>query len=109
MSEQINFGDRIRERRKILQITQEDLAKALGVTPQHISFIEQGKGSPSLTLLPRLAEELGVSVDYLLSGKESVVTEIIPAIKADKRINIKTKKALISLIEELYIIQINNI
>ena len=102
MDKLIHFGDRIRERRKSLQITQDDLANALGVTPQHISFIEQGKGSPSLTLLPRLAKELGVSVDYLLSGKDSIIIEPIPAIKADKRIGIKAKKALVTLIEELY-------
>jgi len=43
-----------------------------------------------------------VTVDYLLTGKESVITDTIPSIKADKRLTLKAKKALVSLVEELY-------
>lgn len=103
MSEQISVGKRIRERRLNLHITQEELSSALGVTPQHISFIEQDKGAPSLALLARLAEELGVSVDYIVSGKDCVITDAIPAIKADNRLNLRAKKALIALVEELHV------
>ena len=102
MNEQIGLGKRVRERRQVLEITQEHLAKALGVTPQHISLMEQEKSAPSLTLLPRLAEELGVSVDYLVSGKECVITDSIPALKADSRLTVKAKKSIIALVEELH-------
>jgi len=84
----------------MLKITQQELAKALGITPQHISAIEQDKWAPSITLLPKLGEELGVSVDYLLSGKKGIIVDIIPAIKANKRLNLKVKRALIALVEE---------
>jgi len=100
MVEQVSLGERIRERRQTLKITQQDLAQALGMTPQHISAIEQNKWSPSLAVLPKLAEELGVSTDYLLSGKEGIITDVIPAIKADKTLPLKVKRALIALIEE---------
>lgn len=70
------------------------------MTPQHISAIEQEKWSPSLAILPKLADELGVSTDYLLSGKEGIITELIPAIKADKTLTLKVKRALIALVEE---------
>ena len=97
-----SFGQRLKKSRLVLHYTQKDLASAAGVTPQHISFIEQERGVPSLELLPKIAEELGVSVDYLLSGKDSVAVGVIPAIKADKRLKIITKKALIALVEGLY-------
>ena len=97
-----SFGQRLKKSRLVLRYTQKDLASAVGVTPQHISFIEQERGVPSLELLPEIAEELGVSVDYLLSGKDSVAVGVIPAIKADKRLKIITKKALIALVEGLY-------
>ena len=71
------------------------------MTPQHISAIEQNKWSPSLAVLPKLAEELGVSTDYLLSGKEGIITDVIPAIKADKTLPLKVKRALIALVKEL--------
>ncbi len=83
-------------------MTQQELAKAVGVTPQHISAIEQDKRDPSLSSLAKLAEELGVTIDYLVIGKESVITDAIPAIKGDKDLKLKAKKALIGLIQELY-------
>jgi hypothetical protein len=39
---------------------------------------------------------MGVSTDYLLSGKEGIITDIIPAIKADKTLTLKVKRALIA-------------
>jgi len=98
----MTLGERIRTRRQALNLTQQDLAKALSMTPQHISALEQDKRSSSLPSLVRLAEELGVTVDYLLTGKEGVITDTIPAIKADKKLSLKAKKALVSLVEELY-------
>lgn len=98
----MNLGERVRKKRETLKITQQQLANALKITPQHISFIEQNKGAPSMELLPKLAEELGVTTDFLLAGKEGVVTGIIPAIKADTALRPAVKKALIVLVEELY-------
>jgi len=98
----MSIGRRIRKRRQILEMTQKELAEAIGVTPQHISAIEQDKRDPSLSSLTKLAEELGVTIDYLVTGKESVITDTIPAIKGDKKLKLKAKKALTALIQELY-------
>ena len=97
------MGKRIIARRHELQCTQEDLAKALGITQQQVSGIENGKRAPSLPLLGRLAQQLGVTVDYLVTGKERGIVDTIWVIKADKKLSVKAKKALVSLIEELYI------
>jgi transcriptional regulator with XRE-family HTH domain len=98
----MNLGERIKNRRQALGLTQKQLATAIGLTPQHISAIEQDERAPSLPSLAKIAEELGVTADYLLTGKESVITDTIPAIKADKRLKLETKKALIALVEALY-------
>jgi len=98
----MNLGERIRNRRQALKITQKELAQALGLTPQHISAIEQDKRTPSLSFLTKAAEELGVSIDYLVSGKEGAITDIVPAIKANKALKLTVKRALITLVEELY-------
>jgi len=100
----MNIGQRIRKRREVLNITQQELAQALGVTPQHISVVEKDKRVPSLTFLAKLAEQLGVSIDYLVSGKATqgeIVLDAIVAIKADKKLPAKAKKGLIALVEEL--------
>ncbi|MCD6391193.1 MAG: helix-turn-helix transcriptional regulator [Dehalococcoidia bacterium] len=98
----MSIGKRIRKRRQLLEMTQKELAEAIGVTPQHISAVEQDKRDPSLSSLAKLAEELGVTIDYLVTGKESVITDTIPAIKGDKKLKLKAKKALTALIQELY-------
>lgn len=98
----MNIAKGIRERRQILKLSEQELANTVGVTRQHISAIEQGKAFPSLVVLAKLAEELGVSVDYLVIGKEGMIMDAIPAIKANKKLSLKAKKALIALIQELY-------
>ena len=98
---QVSLGYRVKKRRQALKMTQQELAQVLGMTPQHISAIEQEKAAPSLSLLPRLAEELGVTTDYLLAGKENIITEVIPAIKADRSLTLKAKRLLIGLVDEL--------
>jgi transcriptional regulator with XRE-family HTH domain len=96
------MGKRIRQRRESLKLTQKQLAEALGLTPQHISAIEQDKRLPSISSLVKFAEQLGVSVDYLVTGKEGLITEIIPAIKADKKLSLEVKNALVRLVQALY-------
>ena len=98
----MGLGERIKLKREELGLTQLQLAQALGVTPQHISVIEKGKRSPSLDSLAKLAQELGVTTDYLITGKESVVSDIISVIKADKNLDLEVKNALVRLVQELY-------
>ena len=98
----MSLGERIRARRQALKLTQQQVAEALELSPQHISAIEQDKRAPSLPFLAKLAEELGVTVDYLVTGKEGVITDTIPAIKADKRLTLEVKKALIALVQALH-------
>jgi hypothetical protein len=52
-----------------------------------------------LDSLAKLAQELGVTTDYLITGKESVVSDIIPVIKADKTLNLEVKNALVRLVQ----------
>lgn len=98
----MSLGQRFKKRRLELSFTQYDLAKALKVTPQHISAIEQNKRSPSLDSLVKIANELGVTTDYLLTGKQVPLVDTAPVIKADKNLSLKSKKALIALVEELH-------
>ena len=85
-----------------MKLTQEEIAKALGLTSQHISAVEQDKRAPSLTSLARLAEELGVSIDYLVTGKKGIITDTIPAIKADMKLKLEVKKSLVTLVQALH-------
>ena len=54
---------RIKEYRTKLLLTQEDLAKAVGVRRETIVFLEQGKYNPSLRLAHDVAKTLHAKID----------------------------------------------
>lgn len=63
------IGAFIAERRKENGLTQQALADRLGLTNKAVSKWETGDGLPDITILPALAENLGVTVDELLAGE----------------------------------------
>jgi len=60
------ISDKIKEHRKKLNITQRELAEALGVSVQAISKWETGSGIPDVSALIPLARELHITTDELL-------------------------------------------
>ncbi len=65
----IEMGNRIAQRRKEAQLTQEQLADKMGLSLQSISCIELGKKAIRPENLANLCFHLGVTADYILSGK----------------------------------------
>ena len=65
------FGERIREERQKLNLTQAKLAEAVDISDTYMGAIERGERSLTLDTLVRLANRLGVTVDYLLSDSVS--------------------------------------
>lgn len=61
-----SLGKRLRQERRKMHWTQEKLAERIDVSDAYIGQIERGERSLSLDTLIRLANELGVTVDYLL-------------------------------------------
>ncbi|MGI6265408.1 MAG: helix-turn-helix domain-containing protein [Acutalibacteraceae bacterium] len=61
----MDLGTKIRQLRYKAGLTQEQLADKLCLSPQSISKWENGGSMPDILLLPRLAEEFGVSIDEL--------------------------------------------
>lgn len=59
------MDNQIRALRKALGLSQEELAKACGVSRQTINAIENNKYDPTLSLAFRLARELEITVDSL--------------------------------------------
>ncbi len=56
---------RIKSQRALRGLTQEDLAKAAGVSRQTINAIEQGNYNPSLSLCISICIALGVTLNDL--------------------------------------------
>ncbi|MBP3271129.1 MAG: helix-turn-helix transcriptional regulator [Ruminococcus sp.] len=57
--------NRLKDLRKANRLTQDELAKALGVTRQTINAIENEKYNPTLELALRLAKYLNMPVEQL--------------------------------------------
>ncbi len=92
-----SLGMRIRKRRKAMRMTQEELAKKLGLSLSFLGHIERGTRKASVETLVAIANELSLSVDYMLqdslhdnvlqktpaSGRQRVVLEEIAKIITD--------------------------
>ncbi len=62
--------NRVKEFRKQYQLTQEELAKKLGVTRQTIIAVENNKYNPTLELAMRLARYLNTTIEELFTLEE---------------------------------------
>lgn len=56
------FGRRLRQFRTQQNLTQEALAKKIGLHPNYISDVENGRRNISLRLMVKLASGLGVNI-----------------------------------------------
>ena len=68
------FGDKLIEARKRRKLSQEGLAKISNVSQQAISFIEQGKRSPTEETMKLLAAALDLDVSDLLDDAQKKPT-----------------------------------
>lgn len=83
------LGKRIATLRRDKGLKQDELAQQLGVTPQAVSKWENDQTCPDITLLPKLAQILGVSVDELLSGKAPEEVPAVRVLPAEQRKDLK--------------------
>jgi transcriptional regulator with XRE-family HTH domain len=65
------LGERIREERLRLNLTQAALAEAIDISDTYMGAIERGERSLTLDTLVRLVNRLGVTIDYMLADSVS--------------------------------------
>ena len=66
MKDTNKLGEFLKTRREALGFTQRELAAKFGVEASHVAFIESGRRRPSLKLIARMADVLGVDRQELL-------------------------------------------
>jgi y4mF family transcriptional regulator len=59
----MTIGEAIKNRRKELKITQPHLAELANVSTNTLYKLERGQGNPSLQVLNKLAEVLGMEIN----------------------------------------------
>jgi len=72
----MKFGDKVKELRQQIDLTQEELAKKIGVSPRTIFAYENGETYPRRReIYNSLAELFGVEMNYLLTEDEEFISE----------------------------------
>ena len=66
------LGARLQRLRKAKNMTQDEAADRLNVSPQAVSKWENDQSCPDIMLLPQIAALYGTTTDILLKGEESV-------------------------------------
>ena len=77
------IGDRIKKRRNLLGLTQEQVAERVDISNQHMSNIERAKSIPSTETIMKLAAALDTTPDEFLVGSSRYPGEDWKAV-ADK-------------------------
>lgn len=84
------FGERLRNRRSTVGLTQEFVAEQAGITLRFYQMLERGEKSVSLDTLISLSRTLTISTDYLLFGEfscnlEDPLVEVLNGLPALQR------------------------
>jgi len=64
----MTLGDRIRQARERVGLSQIELARRIGLSKNAMNSIETGDADPRASRIVAIAQELGVSTDTLLLG-----------------------------------------
>jgi len=98
------LGEKIRELRKMHSMTQEDLAKKIGVKQPNLNRWEKGGRNPSLTTLKKVAKVFNVSLDILAFDEKDLKNlsikdkNLLAKLNALNKINEDDKETLLRLI-----------
>ena len=97
------IGNRIKLKRKELGLTQAELGEKLNITDRAVSKWEQGEGDPNLSIIPDIAKVLGVSLDYLLLGKEEEPAITLDDMDSEKRMHYLIKQFQVRMHQDQYL------
>ena len=100
----MKLGEKITKLKKLKNLSQVALAEATGISRDAISKYERGDSMPSVDYAKRIADALGVSLDYLVSDsdKEDVLdNDAVKRIKAIQNLPNTEKDKIYSVVDAL--------
>lgn len=100
------FSFRLRELRQAHKLSQQKLAKKAGVTTRTILFYEQGKMTPSIEIVARLAELFQVTTDELIfansrKAEQLYDRELLDTLALADRLSRREKAIIKDMVEAL--------
>lgn len=100
----MKLGEKITKLKKLKNLSQVALAEVTGISRDAISKYERGDSVPSVDYAKRIADALGVSLDYLVSDndKEDVLdNDAVKRIKEIQNLPISEKDKIYSVVDAL--------
>ena len=70
------IGQRLKQRREELGLTQDEISERLDISLKHYSEIERGLTGVSLELLLDICEEMYMDMNYLVCGNEPPAKDV---------------------------------
>ncbi len=65
------LGRRVKMARTLLELSGQELADRIGISPGYICDIEKGRCHPSAVITASLALTLGMPIDFLITGRKN--------------------------------------
>lgn len=100
----VHVGKRIRHRRWLVGMTQQQLAESVGIKFQQIQKYETGMNRVSASRLWDIASSLSVPVSFFFEGLEDASNAVEPEPTADVPLDILKDKEALDLIRSYYAI-----
>jgi transcriptional regulator with XRE-family HTH domain len=66
------LGEALRRHRELIRLSQEDLADRAGIDRTYVSGLERGRRNPTVKVLQRLADALGVDLDVIFATAREI-------------------------------------
>ena len=95
----MEIGSKLREARMKKELTQEQVAGALGISRQTVSNWETGKSYPDIVSVIKMSDLYDVSLDYLLKGKEAAAMTNYMNYLEESTNTVKSKQRFSKLIQ----------
>lgn len=97
----MTFGERILSLRKKTKWSQSDLAKKIGTSAPIVGRYERNEIKPSIEVAKKLADELGVTIDYLIGGSDLMISDkkLLDKMKDIESLNEEDKKQVYYVID----------
>lgn len=98
----MDLGKKILELRKEKKITREKLGKIIGTSGAIIGRYERDERTPSVEIARKMAQALGVSLDYLVGNTDFLLdTDIIKKIQDIQKLPQEDKNHLFYLLDNI--------
>ena len=104
--EKMLLEEKIKIYRKRKGMSQSELAKKIGITPVHLSRLENGKFKPSIDVLRKISDNLQIDIEHLLNEEENKIPDVkikdlslMERLKLIESLDPKDKEVIIHIID----------